>query len=84
MREAVIVSAVRTALARAITGSFRNTRPEYTAAAVVKEAVKRANGLRPQDIDDLVLGCAFPEAEMGMNLGRIIALKAGLSSHVPG
>jgi len=84
MREAVIVSAVRTSLARAITGTLRNTRPEYTATEVVKEAVKRANGLRPGDIDDLVMGCAFPEAEMGMNLGRIIALKAGLSSQVPG
>jgi len=84
MRQAVIVSAVRTALARAFTGSLRNARPEYTAAEVVKEAVKRANGLKPEDVDDLVMGCAFPEAEMGMNLGRVISLKAGLSSRVPG
>jgi acetyl-CoA acyltransferase len=84
MREAVIVSAVRTALARAITGSFRNTRPEHTATEVVKEAVKRANGLKAQDIDDLVMGCAFPEAEMGMNFGRVVALKAGLPYEVPG
>ena len=84
MREAVIVSAVRTALARAFTGSLRNARPEHTAAEVVKEAVKRANGLKPEDVDDLVMGCAFPEAEMGMNLGRVIALKAGLPSRVPG
>jgi len=84
MREAVIVSAVRTALARAITGSFRNTRPEYTAAEVVKEAVRKAKGLNPEDVDDLVMGCSFPEAEMGMNIGRVIALKAGLSSQVPG
>ena len=84
MREAVIVSAVRTALARAITGSFRNTRPEYTAAEVVKEAVRKAKGLKPEDVDDLVMGCSFPEAEMGMNIGRVIALKAGLSSQVPG
>jgi len=84
MREAVIVSAVRTAIARAINGSFRNMRPEYTAAAVVREAVSRAKGLDPREIDDLVMGCSFPEAEMGMNLGRVIALKAGLSSDVPG
>jgi acetyl-CoA acyltransferase len=84
MREAVIVSAVRTALGRAHSGSLRNTRPEYTATEVVKEALRRANGLNPQDIDDLVMGCSFPEAEMGMNLGRIIALKAGLPQTVPG
>lgn len=84
MREAVIVSAVRTALGRASSGSLRNTRPEYTATEVVKEAVRRAKGLNLQDIDDLVMGCSFPEAEMGMNLGRIIALKAGLPTTVPG
>jgi acetyl-CoA acyltransferase len=84
MREAVIVSAVRTALGRANSGSLRNVRPEYTATEVVKEALRRARGLDPNDIDDLVMGCSFPEAEMGMNLGRIIALKAGLPSTVPG
>jgi len=84
MREAVIVSAVRTAIARAIDGSFRNTRVEHTATEVVKEALRRAKGLNPQDIDDLVMGCSFPEAEAGMNLGRIIALKAGLPNTVPG
>ena len=84
MREAVIVSAVRTALGRAITGSFRNMRPEHTATEVVKEALRRADGLKPQDIDDLVMGCAFPEAEMGMNFGRVVALKAGLPYEVPG
>ncbi|MBM3155723.1 MAG: thiolase family protein [Chloroflexi bacterium] len=84
MREAIIVSAVRTALGRAVTGSLRNTRPEYTATEVVKEAVKRAHGLKSEEIDDLVMGCAFPEAEMGMNIGRVIALKAGLSPKVPG
>jgi acetyl-CoA acyltransferase len=83
MREAVIVSAVRTAIAR-IDGSFRNTRVEHTATEVTKEAMKRAKGLNPQDIDDLVMGCSFPEAEAGMNLGRIIALKAGLPNTVPG
>jgi acetyl-CoA acyltransferase len=84
MREAVIVSAVRTAIARSPDGSFRNTRVEHTATEVVKEALKRAKGLNPQDIDDLVVGCSFPEAEAGMNLGRILALKAGLPNTVPG
>jgi acetyl-CoA acyltransferase len=84
MREAVVVSAVRTALGRAIAGSLRNTRPEHTATEVVKEAVRRAKGLKPEEVDDLVMGCAFPEAEMGMNIGRVIALKAGLSAKVPG
>ena len=84
MREAVIVSAVRTALGRAINGSLRYTRPEQTAAAVVKEAVKRAKGLKPEEIDDLIMGCSFPEGEMGMNIGRVIALKSGLSYNVPG
>lgn len=84
MRDAVIVSATRTAVARAITGSFRKTRPEHTATEVVKEAIRRTKGLKPEEIDDLVAGCAFPEAEMGMNLGRIIALKAGLPYQVPG
>ncbi len=84
MREAVVVTAVRTGVARAITGSLRNVRPEHTAAEVVKEAINKANGLRPEDVDDLVVGCAFPEAEMGMNLGRIVALKAGLPPRVPG
>ena len=84
MREAVIVSAVRTALGRAMNGSLRHTRPEQTAAAVVKEAVKRAKGLKPEEIDDLIMGCSFPEGEMGMNIGRVIALKSGLSYNVPG
>lgn len=84
MREAVIVSAVRTAIARSHDGSFRNTRIEHTATEVVKEAMKRAKGLNHQDLDDLVLGNSFPEAEAGMNLGRIIALKAGLPNTVPG
>jgi acetyl-CoA acyltransferase len=75
---------VRTAIARAINGTLKNTRPEHTGTEVVKEAVKRATGLEPREIDDLVVGCSFPEAEMGMNLGRVLALKAGLSSDVPG
>ena len=84
MKDAVIVSAVRTALGKAVTGSLKNVRPEYTATEVLKEAVRRAKGLKPEEIDDVVVGCSFPEAEAGMNLGRIVALKAGLPTHVPG
>ena len=84
MREAVVVSAVRTAIARAVNGSLKNTRPEHTGAEVVREAVKRAKGLEPREIDDVVVGCSFPEAEMGMNMGRVLALKAGLPSDVSG
>lgn len=84
MREAVVVSVVRTALGRATNGSLKNSRPEHTASEVVKEAVKKARGLKPEEIDDLIIGCSFPEAEAGMNLGRVVALKAGLPSRVPG
>jgi acetyl-CoA acyltransferase len=84
MREAVVVSAVRTAIARAVNGSLKNTRPEHTGAEVIREAVKRAKGLEPREVDDVVVGCSFPEAEMGMNMGRVLALKAGLPSDVPG
>ncbi|RLC68765.1 MAG: acetyl-CoA C-acyltransferase [Chloroflexi bacterium] len=84
MTDAVIVSAVRTALAKAVTGSLINIRPEHTATEVLKEAVRRATGLKTEEIDDVVIGCSFPEAEAGMNLGRIVALKAGLPSSVPG
>ncbi|MDM7999574.1 MAG: thiolase family protein [Dehalococcoidia bacterium] len=84
MRDAVIVSIVRTAIGRAPNGTLRNTRVEHTGAEVVKEAVRRASGLKPEEVEDLVMGNSFPEAEAGMNLGRIVALKAGLSPQVPG
>ncbi len=84
MKEAVIVSSVRTAIGRAPKGKLRNTRPEYMGETAVREAVKRANGLDPAEIDDVILGCSFPEAEQGMNLGRIVALQAGLPDTVPG
>jgi acetyl-CoA acyltransferase len=84
MRDAVIVSAVRTALGKAPTGTLRSVRPEHTATEVLKEAIKRAPGLKPEEVDDVVVGCSFPEAEAGMNVGRVIALKAGLPTSVPG
>jgi len=78
MREAVIVSATRTAIGRAKKGTLANYRPEDMGAAAVAEAVKRAEGLDPADIDDVIIGCAMPEGEQGLNMGRNIALRAGL------
>ncbi len=78
MREAVIVSGVRTAAGKAPRGTLRQTRPEDMAAVVIKEAVARAKGLDPKEIEDVVIGCAFPEAEQGMNVARVALLRAGL------
>ncbi len=84
MREAVIVSAVRTAVGRAPRGSLRNTRPDDMAGWVVKEALNRAKGLKPGEVDDVVMGCSFPEAEQGLNVARLICYIAGLPYTVPG
>jgi acetyl-CoA acyltransferase len=78
MPEAVIVSAVRTAVGRAYKGSLRTARPDDLAAAVITEALARVPGLDAKDIDDVILGCAMPEGEQGMNVARIAALRAGL------
>lgn len=82
MQEAVIVSAVRTAVGRAKKGTLATTRPEAMGSAVVKEAVDRATGLDPEEIDDVIMGCAMPEGPQGLNMGRIIALRAGLPESV--
>src|ERR1700678_3670320 len=78
MREAVIVSSVRTAVGKAGKGTLRATRPDDLAAAAIKEAIGRAKGLDPAEIDDVIVGCATPEAEQGMNVARIAALRAGM------
>ena len=78
MREAVIVSSVRTPVGKAPKGTLRTTRPDDLAAAAIREAVARAKGLDPKEIEDVILGCAMPEAEQGMNVARIAALRAGL------
>lgn len=78
MKEAVIVSAVRTAVGKAPKGTLRNTRPDDLAAAAIKEAVNRVSGLDPREIDDVIMGCAFPEAQQGMNVARTAAILAGL------
>ena len=84
MREAVIVSAVRTAVGKAPRGTLKDTRPDELAAAAITEAVRRVAGLAPVEIDDVVMGCALPEAEQGLNVARIAALRAGLPDSVPG
>ena len=78
MPEAVIVSAVRTPVGRAYKGALRATRPDDLAALVITEAIARVPGLNAAEIDDVILGCAMPEGEQGMNVARIAALRAGL------
>jgi acetyl-CoA acyltransferase len=78
MQEAVIVSAVRTAVGKAPNGVLRSTRPDELAAATISEALKRAPGVEPSEIDDVILGCAMPEAEQGLNVARIASLRAGI------
>jgi acetyl-CoA acyltransferase len=78
MPEAVIVSAVRTPVGRAFKGSLRSTRPDDLAALAIKEALARVPGVDAKEIDDVILGCAMPEGEQGMNVARIASLRAGL------
>ncbi len=78
MRDAVIVSAVRTAVGRAPRGALRETPPEDLAMAAVREAVARVPGLDPSEVEDLVLGCAMPEGAQGLNVARQVALGADL------
>jgi acetyl-CoA acyltransferase len=78
MRDAVIVSAVRTAAGKAPGGTLRYTRPDEMAASVIREALARATGLDPAEIDDVIVGCAMPEAEQGLNVARIASLRAGI------
>ena len=83
VQETYIVSAVRTAVGKANRGALVNVRPEHMAATAIKEAVRRA-GVEPGLIEDVVIGCSFPEGPQGMNVGRAIAQKAGLPDSVPG
>ncbi len=71
MREAVIVSSVRTPVGKAPRGSLRTVRPETLAVTAIRAALERAPGLDPAEIDDIVWGCAFPEAEQGLNLAPL-------------
>ena len=78
MRDAVIVSAVRTAVGKAPSGTLRFTRPDEMGAVVIGEALRRAPGVEPAEVDDVILGCAMPEAEQGLNVARIASLRAGV------
>jgi len=78
MQDAVIVSATRTAVGRAPNGALKTVRPDEMAAAVIGEALRRAPGVEPADVDDVILGCAMPEAEQGLNVARIASLRAGV------
>jgi len=83
MREVVIVSSVRTPVGRAFKGTLRATRPDELGAIAIKGALERVPHLDPKEIEDVILGCAMPEAEQGMNVARIAALRAGLPVEVP-
>jgi len=78
MKDAVIVSIVRTAIGKAPRGVLRSTRPDDMAAAVIQEALRRAPSLEPSEVEDVILGCAMPEAEQGNNVARVASLRAGL------
>src|SRR5215813_5403359 len=78
MRDAVIVSAVRTAVGKAPKGTLRTTRPDEMGAAVIKEALGRVPGIENSEIEDVIMGCAMPEAEQGMEVARAAAIRSGL------
>lgn len=82
-RDPVIVAAARTAVGRAKRGSLATVRPDDLAVAVIKDLLRRAEGLKPEEVNDVILGCAFPEGEQGMNMARMVALRAGLPVSVP-
>jgi acetyl-CoA acyltransferase len=84
MREAVIVDCVRTAVGKAGRGTLKNTRPDDLAAIVIQDLLMRHPQVGKADIDDVILGCAMPEGEAGLNMARIAALRAGLPDSVPG
>ncbi len=84
MREAVIVTAVRSAVGKAPKGALKDARPDELAAQVIRQAVERTPGLDPREVDDVILGCAMPEGEQGLNVARVAALRAGLPDSVPG
>jgi acetyl-CoA acyltransferase len=78
MQDAVIVAAARTAVGKAPAGALRTVRPDELAAAVIADLLRRAPGVAPSDVDDVILGCAMPEGEQGLNVARIASLRAGI------
>ena len=83
-REAVIVAGTRTAVGRSKKGTTRNWRSDELAASVIIDLMEKAEGLQPEDIDDVIIGCAMPEGSQGLNFARTVALRAGLPVEVPG
>ena len=75
MADAVIVAAARTPVGKAPAGTLRTTRPDELAAIVLREVLARAPGINPADVDDVIIGCAMPEAEQGMNVARLASLR---------
>jgi len=84
MREAVIVAACRTAVGKAPRGTLTDTRPEQMGCAVLGDLLKRASDLDPMLIDDVIIGCSFPEATQGLNLGRVLVMSMGWPDRIPG
>ena len=84
MNEAVIIDCMRTAVGKAPRGTLKNTRPDDMAAAVIKKLLEKYPQISKDEIDDVILGCAIPEAESGMNMARVAVLRAGLPDTVPG
>jgi acetyl-CoA acyltransferase len=84
MKEAVIVAACRTAAGKAPRGTLKDTRPEQMGCAVLEDLLKRAGDLDPMLIDDVVIGCTFPEAVQGLNLARVLVMSMGWPDRVPG
>jgi acetyl-CoA acyltransferase len=82
MREAFVINSVRTAVGKAPRGALRTARPDDLAAVVIREVLARAKGLDPAEVEDVIIGCATPEAEQGMNVARIASLRAGLPVNV--
>ncbi|MBL8222955.1 MAG: acetyl-CoA C-acyltransferase, partial [Bryobacterales bacterium] len=84
MQEAVIIDCLRTAVGKSGRGTLRNTRPDEMGAAVVRALLEKYPQVPKDEIDDVIIGCAMPEGESGMNMARVIALRAGLPDAVPG
>jgi acetyl-CoA acyltransferase len=78
MQDAVVVAATRTAVGKAPNGALKTVRPDEMAATVIGEVLRRAPGIDPRDVDDVIMGCAMPEAEQGLNVARIASLRAGV------
>ena len=78
MQDAVVVAATRTAVGKAPNGTLKTVRPDEMAAAVIGEVLRRAPGIDPRAVDDVIMGCAMPEAEQGLNVARIASLRAGV------